>query len=81
MVTRKKRRTTTRKRTVRKTKRAKTTRSRRVSGKKSANMIRISFKGHKMSLEKLFGKTPTTPNAVANKLWNYVNKKKLAYYR
>lgn len=80
MVTRKRKRTT-RKKAVRRTKRAKTTRKRSTSGKKGANMIRISFKGHKMSLEKLFGKTPTTPHAVAHKLWTYVNKKNLAYYK
>ena len=44
-------------------------------------MVRISFKGHRITLEKLFGKTPTAPHAVAHKLWAYVNKKKLAYIK
>jgi hypothetical protein len=81
MVTRRKRTTRTKKRTVRKTKRAKTTRRRSTSGKKSANLIRISFKGQRISVEKMFGKTAMTPEAVARKLWSYVNRKKLAYYK
>ena len=79
--TRRRKKTTTKKRTVRRTKRAKTTRSRSTSGKKGANVIKISFKGHRVSAEKIFGKTPMTPEAVARKLWNYVNKKKLAYVK
>ena len=80
--TRRRKKTTTRKKTVRRTKRAKTTTRRlSTSGKKGSDMVRISFKGHRITLEKLFGKTPTAPHAVAHKLWAYVNKKKLAYIK
>ncbi len=80
--TRRRKKTTTKKRTVKRTKRAKTTtRSRSISGKKGSDMVRISFKGHRVTIEKLFGKKPMAPHAVAHKLWSYVNKKKLAYIK
>ncbi len=68
----------TKKRTVKRTTKKRPTKKRTTKKKAAFGGYKVCFKGHKDSLEIVFGKTPIAPSLMTKKLWAYVKRKKLA---